>query len=65
MITKEHHKAIAEIIRDTRKAMDEDGRCKWWHAVQTIECKLAQYFTDDNPRFDRSEFIAACKRFEE
>ena len=60
MVEKDY-KAIAKIIRDTRKAMD--SRCKWFHAINTIEHKLVIYFErnrPDNPLFDRREFRADC-----
>lgn len=50
--------AIAKIIADTRQAMNE--RCKWFHAVQTIECKLRMYFEQENRDFDSTAFMAAC-----
>ena len=61
MLTKQHYKAIAEIIKD------ELEYCKVFSSQAfainiCIECaeKLATYFATDNPRFDRDKFLAAC-----
>lgn len=59
MFTRQHYKAIAEIIKSTREAMDD--RCEWYHAVNTIECKLKEYFEQDNPLFNRQKFLEACE----
>lgn len=59
MLSRKDYEAIAKIISDTRKAMDE--RCKWYHAINSIECKLIMYFADNNLHFNRQKFSAAAK----
>lgn len=46
MFTKQHYKAIAEIV----KSKDH----------KTIVDKLAEYFKADNPLFKKELFVAAC-----
>ena len=46
-MTKKHFKAIAEII-------------KYSEDKQDIMIKLANYFAQENPRFDRERFVDAC-----
>ena len=45
-MTKKHYEAIAEIVMTYRK--------------EAIPEKLADYFAQDNPRFNRDMFLAAC-----
>jgi hypothetical protein len=63
MFTRQHYKAIAEII---------DGVCLMGYEPQggeqdgadiaksQIGKDLANYFIKDNPRFDRERFLTAC-----
>jgi len=67
MFTKRHYKAIAEIIKnntctalpepnhDTLIRIDAHKEAGIWIALN-----LADYFAEDNPRFDRQRFLAAC-----
>ena len=58
MFTRQHYKAIAEIIRYNRAKVAE-GKSE-----DTIEdciaCDIADFFADDNPRFDYTRFYKAC-----
>lgn len=69
MFTRQHYKAIAEIINTrigdgfTRTDYDEG----WNDAIRGIAPVLADYFEQDNmsvrlsrPNFDRQKFIDAC-----
>lgn len=49
-MTKKHFKAIAEIIRNTRCVKE----------IAQVAIKLADYFADENPLFDRDKFMTAC-----
>ena len=57
MFTKQHYKAIAEIIRPHLlvSKIRKDGA-----QVADIALELADYFAQDNPRFDRERFLEAC-----
>ncbi len=54
-MTKKHYQAIAVILLHHKKCIDSGFEPK-----QTIAHDLADYFTTDNPRFDRSRFLEAC-----
>lgn len=61
MFTRQHYRAIAEIIkkeytRFDNICKDDEGKL----AIQSIARSLADYFVDNNPRFDRQKFLAAC-----
>ena len=69
MLTKKDFKAVAEIINAAReddfigenfKSSCEDFDLGWDRACRGIVPRLADYFTTDNPRFDRSRFMRAC-----
>ena len=64
MLTKKDFKAVAEIINKHtgRSAAYFNGihRPEVTQTVQRITDKLADYFTTQNPRFDRSRFMRAC-----
>ena len=53
-MTKKHFKAIAEIIKFRMDAT------LYSPPVEVLAKDLAQYFKQDNPRFDRERFLAAC-----
>ena len=57
MFTRQHYKAIAAIIRPHLlvSKIREDGA-----QVADIALELADYFAQDNPRFDRERFLEAC-----
>ncbi len=56
MFTRQHYKAIAEIVRD--RTFDYHGRDYIFPALLAYD--LVDYFIKDNPRFDRDKFLAAC-----
>lgn len=63
MFTKQHYKAIAEIIDSNtqhkgppQNDIDEGVR----RGGKYIALALADYFPDDNPLFDRQKFLEAC-----
>lgn len=62
MFTRQHYKAIAEIIKEQQKeaskacGMGFSFTCK----IGRLAIELADYFAKDNPRFDRERFLAAC-----
>ncbi len=60
MITRQHYKAIAEIIKETPVDIDTDTTTTVERFRSEISRKLAVYFTNDNPRFDYEKFMAAC-----
>lgn len=60
--TKQHYKAIAEIIGkeiDPSCLISEDA-CDTCKAVERIARTLTDYFEKDNPLFDRKKFLDAC-----
>ena len=60
MFTRQHYKAIAEIIE---YATNEDpaNACYGCRYPQTVIATcLADYFAKDNSRFDREKFLEAC-----
>lgn len=60
MLSKQHYKAIAEIIglNHVRVYINNNGEL----IVNLIEIAkdLADYFAKDNPRFDRDRFLEVC-----
>lgn len=58
-MTKKDYIAMANIIRKVRKShnYNSDGIT----AADEIACGLAIIFKNDNQRFDRDIFLAACK----
>ena len=71
MFTRQHYKAIAEVVYQNAIAMPiaeipNDpciaARVEGIHdAGKWIALALADYFAEDNERFDRSKFLEACK----
>jgi len=61
MFTRQHYKAIAEIVRETSDVYDHPNLI-YFEAIptKTFADKLADYFAADNPRFDRDQFLIAC-----
>lgn len=55
MFTRQHYKAIAKIIEETKS-----GEQLWDGQANRIAIKLIDYFATDNPRFDREKFLTAC-----
>lgn len=54
MLSKQHYKAIAEIIRCVGSTYRGNYVYKWLAEL------FINYFTVDNPCFDRQKFLAAC-----
>ena len=56
-MTKKHYEAIAEAIADVIRPYDE-------RAVQSLVYEiidnLADFFEQDNPKFDRQRFMESC-----
>ena len=61
MFTRQHYKAIAEIVKKNTDRHDHP-QFNYWDAMGTDDfCdELADYFAADNPRFDRTKFLEAC-----
>lgn len=61
MTTKQHYKAIAEIVK--KDGLDyelADMTAAPGSVWSNFAGKLADYFATDNPLFDRDKFMAAC-----
>lgn len=57
MLTRQHYKAIAEIVKQNT-VVTGAVMC---HVKRTAMVEdLANYFAQDNPRFDRAKFLEAC-----
>ncbi len=57
-MTKKHFKAIAEIIKTNLKdAGDNEAMLK---GIEYLANDLAEYFAQDNPKFDGIKFAEAC-----
>ena len=54
MFTRQHYKAIAEILEYYENSPF------FLDTVKGIADKLADYFAADNSRFDREQFLQAC-----
>lgn len=64
MFTKRHYKAIAEVLRANQPDRPVSTSCEGHRARfdkhRSIVGKLAALFANDNPRFNRDRFLAAC-----
>ncbi len=61
MLTRQHYKAIAEIIKSKHPGYAQHDYYKGErNALVRVGRSLADYFEQDNPRFDRDKFLAAC-----
>lgn len=58
MFTRQHYKAIAEIVK-LCSGPDIHHGYQTTHTADLVD-GLADYFAQDNPRFDRAKFRAAC-----
>jgi hypothetical protein len=56
--SRRHYVAVADAIAGERAYLDEDGACQF--GVESVAEALAALFTEDNARFDRKRFLAAC-----
>jgi len=59
MLTKQHHKAIAEIIKEEIDHWEKNAP-RVQIALTEVSHNLADYFEKDNPRFDYNKFMIAC-----
>ena len=66
-MTKKHYEAIAAIIASTYNNANlyttpgyKDTAKERRETLETTASRLADYFAQDNPRFDRTRFLAAC-----
>ena len=57
-MSKKHYKAIAKIIREAKE--DYQGGTPAELVLSTIDMQLADYFADDNSRFNTNKFLEAC-----
>tara|TARA_B100000424_G_scaffold254483_1_gene232580 strand:+ start:860 stop:1075 length:216 start_codon:yes stop_codon:yes gene_type:complete len=65
-MTRKDYIAIAAIIKKLRKMADENNNPVWAiKIISTLTSELANYFDDDNQRFDRGTFIDATYLTEE
>jgi hypothetical protein len=55
MFTKQHYIAIAKMVSDVKTEHGDNI------TLQQLEYKLREYFSEDNPNFDRVRFSEACK----
>lgn len=62
MVTKKDFKVIAEIIKHEYTRYDETGLDDFEGKLTTasIAGQLSEYFTTQNPNFDRQKFLDAC-----
>lgn len=65
MFPRQHYKAIAEKVKLHTERIDIDDlrdlRNGMPCIMQITFCRdLADYFAQDNPRFDRAKFLVAC-----
>lgn len=65
-MTKKHYESIAASIKSEIEKTGKDGwespfAAKVWKtAHETTALNMADIFAADNPRFDKSRFLAAC-----
>lgn len=57
MFTRQHYKAIAEIVKQNEGTVNN---IMVYIKRQRLCDDLADYFAADNPRFDREKFLEAC-----
>jgi hypothetical protein len=64
MLSRKHYKALAAVIKAAyEEAASSSTEVEDWKSTQSINFiydRMVQYLADDNPRFDRSRFHAAC-----
>tara|TARA_R100001129_G_scaffold168805_1_gene137204 strand:+ start:2285 stop:2500 length:216 start_codon:yes stop_codon:yes gene_type:complete len=59
-MTKKDYIAIAAIVKKLRKTVAENNNPYWaTNMISMLTSELANYFDDDNQRFDRGTFIDA------
>jgi vacuolar-type H+-ATPase catalytic subunit A/Vma1 len=55
-MSKQHYVAIAEVLNNVGADADDEVQ----DAIDNIAEDLADYFLQDNPRFDRERFLKAA-----
>ena len=62
-MSKRHFEKLAAIIRNARVAENEEETANIGYnlAVADIAQAIADMCCDENPRFDRERFLAACE----
>lgn len=62
MFTRKHYKAVAEIIKKhyTSNSGADGTTATEQYVCRNIASDLAYYFEQNNSRFDRNKFMAAC-----
>ena len=60
MFTRQHYKAVAEIIRKRQNLNTGTKRTPRFLYADDLAGDLADYFDEDNPQFDRQKFLEAC-----
>lgn len=60
MFTKQHYKAIAGIIKKVRQITFKRDDIDKYDVLCLITSNLWLYFQDDNPKFDRVQFVRDC-----
>lgn len=65
MFTRQHYKAIAEIISRNQDRLRVSDVADCENGLPCIHLDiigdLTDYFAKDNPQFDRERFLAACE----
>ena len=59
-MTKKHYEAIASKINKERLLRLEKKQTGALASLYFLSKDLADYFVQDNPRFDRARFLQAC-----
>lgn len=57
-LTKKHYEAIALMLQNAHDTIAESAHAKT--VVRLHAYNLADYFAQNNPRFDRTRFLQAC-----
>lgn len=61
-MTKQDYELIAGTFRSCRTHRpDSEAGAAWLEALDNTAANLADKLAADNPRFDHSRFVAACK----
>jgi hypothetical protein len=63
-MSQKHYRAIADVIREERDAANRI-ELDQQTLVERIARGIANVCQDDNPRFNRSTFFAACDLFQD
>lgn len=63
MMTRKHFEAIATVLRQENAHLAQGNVPDYagQRTLSSLAYSLADAFEDDNPRFDRQRFIAACQ----